>query len=446
MYFQRLNQTIVALASSEGSSIGIIRISGDEAISLALQLTGKRQFTPFKATLSVIFDKKKEPIDEAIVIAFPAPHSYTGEDVVELHVHGASLHAKKIVDYIISLGAYHARAGEFSYRSIINGKRTLTDVSVIDELISTESEMALSYQRKELVHHNISTLLEELEERWFNLRAVATALIDFPEDVDENIPPNTLKKVLDETKNAIKPIYENSLKLREYQGLRVVIAGRPNAGKSTLFNTLLKRKRAIVTEVAGTTRDFITETISLDNHMITLVDTAGIRESNDAIEKEGVTRATEQIKAAHIVLHLIDANLGWTEDNDKIQEGFNSDDTIYLLTKIDLLTSLPSLPYDAVPISLKTGAGVDKLIAQLSQLLNNRAPAANLPAMTSQWQLELFETLLSQLEFFDTTRNEDVGLFFYHIKNIHDTFLSLLGKEMRDDIHEKIFSSFCIGK
>lgn len=446
MYFQRLESTIIALATAVGSTIGIIRISGENAFSLIKTVTHKQEFSPFKASLTTLFDSQNEAIDHAIVITFPAPNSYTGEDVVEVHVHGAALHAQKIVDYFITLGAEHAVGGEFSYRSIINGKRNLSDVSAIDELISTTSELALSYQRKELIHRNISSLLESLEREWFDLRALATAIIDFPEDVDIEIPKEKLEELLTRTKNSLTPIYQNSLKLREYQGLRVVIAGRPNAGKSTLFNKLLQQERAIVTNIPGTTRDFITEKISLDDHTVTLIDTAGIRESHDHVEKEGVLRAKNQIKGAHIVLHLIDSNIGWTEDDEDIKTNFSSNNTIYLLTKADMVTQPPKIPFPAISTSFITNIGFEKLLTSFNSLLSKLSPSSSLPATTSHWHLKLFELLLSHLSHFDKNSYNDVGLFYYHIQNVHDTLLSLLGKDMRDDIHEEIFSSFCIGK
>ncbi len=447
MYLDRIEHTIVALATSEGSTIGIIRVSGKRAFFIAEQMTSRKQFAPFRATFTTLITSEGTPIDEAIVICFPAPRSYTGEDVVEFHVHGAGLHARSIVDMIVSYGVEPALPGEFSYRSIINGKRGLSDVSVIDELISTTDSTALFYQRKELLSRDVGKLLETLEEQWFHIRTLATAIIDFPEDIMEELPVQQLKSLLEKSKNQLYPILENSRKLSKYRGLNIVIAGKPNVGKSSLFNYFLRENRAIVTDVPGTTRDFITEQTTLFGDRITLIDTAGIRTTADSIEKEGIDLARRQIELADILIYVIDGNIGWTEDDDAIKQHLNHQTVLFAISKIDLIDHIPTVPVDtAIPISLKTGEGIENLSKKLYEAVAAHAPSKELPALTSRWYIRLLTSLVEQLNNFDDSLYEDVALFFHTVKDIHDTFLALLGKDIRDDIYDEIFSSFCIGK
>ena len=287
--------TIAAIATAHGiGSIAIIRLSGSDALAIATKLTKKENFSPRYATLTNIYDKNNELLDEAIVIYFKAPFSFTAEDVVEFQCHGGVVVAELVLQACLDAGARLAEPGEFSKRAFFNGRIDLSKAEAIAQLIEAKSEDSAKILARQ-VKGELKEFIEEVREEIISVLAYSEVTIDYaeedlPEDLIEQIQEklNTLKEKLQKTLQASKA------RAGLMQGFKVAIVGKPNVGKSSLLNALLHYERAIVSDIAGTTRDTIEEQVRIGSHLIRIVDTAGIREANDTIEQIGIKRSKKQ--------------------------------------------------------------------------------------------------------------------------------------------------------
>ena len=336
-----LDETIAAIATANGiGSIAIIRISGEKALEIAKKLSKKTDFTPRNATLTTIYDKENKLIDEAIVIYFKGPFSFTAEDVVEIQCHGGFIVAQSILKATLNAGARLADAGEFSKRAFFNGRIDLSEAEAIAQLIEAKSEDAakiLASQMKGALKHFIEDVRDEI----IHILAFSEVSIDYAEeDLPEDLV-SQIKAKLDELYKLLEKTLVAS-KSREglMQGFRVAIVGKPNVGKSSLLNALLNFNRAIVSDIAGTTRDTIEEQVKIGTHLIKIVDTAGIREASDEIEKIGIERSLEAIQESDIVVALFDASRKSDNEDTQIlkliKEYAKSKNVIFVKNKIDL--------------------------------------------------------------------------------------------------------------
>jgi tRNA modification GTPase len=293
------NETIVAVATPPGrGGVGIIRLSGSLSLEIAQKLSQKTHFPPRQAVYSALYDNQKEMLDDGIILYFKSPNSFTGEDVIELQCHGSPVVLDSLIMQCILLGARMAKPGEFSERAFLNDKMDLTQAEAVADLINASSETAARMAVKSL-QGEFSNKINQLNEKIIHLRLYIEATIDFSDEEIDFIAEGKVALLLDELLENLQLIRQQATQgalLRE--GLSVVIAGPPNAGKSTLINQLAKRDVAIVTDVPGTTRDVMREQILLDDLPIHIIDTAGLRESEDIVEKEGIRRAFDEIKRA----------------------------------------------------------------------------------------------------------------------------------------------------
>ncbi len=332
--------TIAAIATAHGvGSIAIVRVSGKNSYDIALKLSKKSSLKPRYATLSFLYSGK-DIIDESIIIYFKAPHSFTGEDIVEFQCHGGIAVANAILKEVVTLGARLANPGEFSKRAFLNGKIDLTKAEAIAKIIETKSEDAIKYLSKHL-RGDLKNFVEELRDKLVEILAFIEVNIDYAEedlplDLEENI-----KKRLSDIKKRLKEIVETS-KQNEglINGFSIAIIGKPNVGKSSLLNKLLNYQRAIISDIAGTTRDTIEEEIKIGSHLVRIVDTAGIREASDGIEKIGVKRSLEATKKADIVLGVFDLSKQFDLEDEKIlnilKENRDKKKIFVILNKKDL--------------------------------------------------------------------------------------------------------------
>lgn len=448
--------TIAAIATPPGrGGVGIVRISGPQTAEIAKILLGNLP-KPRHAEYAKFLDHNDETLDEGLAIYFPNPHSFTGEDVLELQGHGGPIILDCLLRRILQLGARLARPGEFSERAFLNDKLDLTQAEAIADLIDAASEQAARAAMRSL-QGEFSQQIHQLVEKLIYLRTYVEAAIDFAEEeidfLSDNKITDTLHEILQNITTIQATAQQGSL-LRE--GMNVVIAGRPNAGKSSLLNALSGRDSAIVTDIPGTTRDVLREMIQIDGLPLHIIDTAGLRDSTDQVEQEGVRRARAEIEKADRILLVIDS-LKNTDNNIQpiISEFFGNMSIANRLTvirnKIDLTKERAQIkdtnPFSIISLSAKTGTGIDALREHLKTCMGFNASStggfiarrrhldalerAHQSILHGKQQLEEYragELLAEELRIAQQALNEITGEF------------------TTDDLLGRIFSSFCIGK
>jgi len=368
------NDTISAIATANGiGSIAIIRLSGEKALDIAKKLSHKDNFSPRYATLTNIYNKENTLIDEAIVIYFKGPHSFTAEDVVEIQCHGGFIVAQSILKATLECGARLATAGEFSKRAFFNGRIDLSEAEAIAQLIEAKSEDAAKILAAQM-KGSLKEYIEKIRDEIIHILAYSEVSIDYAEeDLPEDLV-SQIKEKLDELKKSLNSTLLAS-KAREglMQGFRVAIVGKPNVGKSSLLNALLNYNRAIVSEIAGTTRDTIEEQVKIGTHLIRIVDTAGIREASDEIEKIGIQRSLEAIEQSDIVVALFDDSREVDSEDEQIISLIDSNaknkKVIYIKNKVDLESKFPDKKVN-FDLELNSKDNVDSLIEVLKNIMD----------------------------------------------------------------------------
>ena len=473
--------TIAAQATPAGrGGVGIIRISGKKANDIALQLIQQQKtFKPRFAHFRQFFDHNKEVIDEGLVLFFPGPNSFTGEDVIELQGHGGPVVINSLLKRVLNLGARMANPGEFSERAFLNDKLDLAQAEAIADLIDSASEQAARCAIRSL-NGAFSDHINVLVEQVINLRLYVEAAIDFPEEeidfLADGKVAGDLQSIIDQLDAVFKEANRGVL-LKE--GMKVVLAGRPNAGKSSLLNALAGRDTAIVTDIAGTTRDLLREHIHIDGMPLHIIDTAGLRESPDVIEKEGIRRAWTEIKEADRVLLLVDAadvqedaiKTLWPEffaelpDLSKviiIRNKIDKTDEKYGVStptplteeniKSDIvdksaLSTVLSTGFPTIRLSAKHGEGVDELREYLKNAMGYQS-AMEGGFTARQRHLEALKQARYYLDVGQTQlRDNGAGELLAEDLRMSQNHLSeITGEFTPDDLLGRIFSSFCIGK
>ena len=435
-------ETIAAVATPPGEgAIAMVRISGPDAKKILSHIFQSRAPHPKPRTASFgkILDGK-EMVDQVLVTTFEAPASFTGEDMAEISCHGGVLLAAKILELVLRHGARAAEPGEFSQRAFFNGKIDLTRAEAIMDIISARTPLALRAAAQQL-EGRLGTEILAVRNSALETVAHIEAFIDFPE---EGIDPATGRLLLEKIQAllartaALLSTADEGRILRE--GVRVAIAGKPNAGKSSLLNRLLGMDRAIVSEIPGTTRDTIEETACLRGILFRLTDTAGLRKTSDPVEREGVARTERALESAELVLHLFDAS------SEEIPSALRKNE-ILVANKSDL--PCPALPPHALPISCATGAGFDQLLDAMAEAagLRHLTSGQSLAAINSRHKA-LLESARTSLESAAALvqANEPPELAAIELRASLDFLGRIVGNADTEDILGEIFSRFCIGK
>ncbi|WP_265032783.1 tRNA uridine-5-carboxymethylaminomethyl(34) synthesis GTPase MnmE [Wolbachia endosymbiont (group A) of Sicus ferrugineus] len=438
------NETIFALSTVLGKSgVAVIRISGNYALKALNHFHIKKEIKPRFATLVDLYDDSNQLIDNGIIIYFPAPNSFTGENVIELQVHGSKAVIKIILEELSKIFVM-ARPGEFSLRAFLNGKFDLTQIEGIADLIDAETKM----QAKQAIKQ-ISGELERLYSNWrqrlITIQSKIEAYIDFPEDIWAE--KSELKKINNEVQSLVQLIQEhlndNRRGERLREGLHIVITGEPNVGKSTLFNFLAKRDIAIVSEYAGTTRDVLEAHIDIGGYPIILSDTAGIRESSDPIELEGISRAKKRSFEADLRIELFPF-----EQRYNINCNVVNSDTIYVLSKADDAINDRNIligGVDFLPISILKGIGTNKLISLIKKKAEEKfGHDRDTPVITRQRHRSHMQKALEHLQRFNIDNpieliSEDLRLAAFELG-------AVIGIINVEEILSSVFSNFCVGK
>jgi tRNA modification GTPase len=440
--------TIVAAATPPGTGgIGIVRISGPSAAAIALQLLGALP-PPRSASYRTFRNLAGDAIDRGIALYFPAPNSFTGEDVVELHGHGGPMPVAMIVDAAVEAGARIAAPGEFTQRAFLNDKLDLAQAEAVADLISSGSEQAARAALRSL-HGEFSAHVAAVASDVERLRLYVEAAIDFPEEEIDFLSDRQLLAAIEQTAAAFAELLAQTKVGRVLRdGYRVVIVGKPNAGKSSLMNRLSGADTAIVTEVAGTTRDVLREQINIDGLVVELIDTAGLRDDPDRIEAEGIRRARDALQSADAVLWIQDAS---TSPDNGIDERLPAHiPVIVVRNKIDLTGDAPGAEHGeprCVRLSATSGQGLDELRRQIGLLAGYKdlgeqtvtARRRHVDAMQRAWAH--FETGRSAL------REQRAGeMFAEELRLAHQALGEITGVTSSDDLLGRIFSEFCVGK
>lgn len=448
-----LNDTICALATAVGrSGIGIVRVSGPLAYAISLKILKKKNLATRKANLLNFHDDQGRVLDRGIALFFKGPNSFTGEDILELQAHGGPVLLDLLMRELLKLGARQAQPGEFSERAFLNGKIDLTQAEAIADMIDAASEQAVRSAGKSL-RGAFSKQIQELVEELINLRIFVEAAIDFPEEEIDFIANSDVSKRLLFLLEKLD-VLEDKAKIGNLlqEGMTVVIAGQPNAGKSSLLNCLAGKNTAIVTDVPGTTRDVLKEYIQIDGLPLHILDTAGLRETNDKIEQEGVRRAWQEIEKADGLLLVVDDNKGLTAaDEAIIARAQDKLPIIILLNKADQtggqvgLSQMNNLP--AIRVSAKKGSGMDLLSAKLKKLIGYTDAGEGI-FMARRRHLEALikakeHLLVGQKQLIECKAGE---LLAEDLRLAQNALSQITGEFKADDLLGKIFSDFCIGK
>lgn len=440
--------TIVAIATAQGrGGIGVVRISGSDSKALASAILGKLPAARF-AAYSNFTDKNGDVLDQGIAIYFPAPNSYTGEDVLELHGHGGTAVLQILLQRCIDLGARLAQPGEFTRRAFLNSKLDLAQAEAVADLIDANTaEAARSAMRS--LHGDFSKAIHGLVDKLIHLRMLVEAMLDFPEeqidDVDTQHRDDLLKDIQSSLQNTLNIAKQGSL-LRE--GAHIVIAGQPNVGKSSLLNCLAGDEVALVSDIPGTTRDVIRQAIQIKGVPLHIIDTAGLRESQDKVENMGIARAHQTMQRADLILLLLDASQGMTAQDENILKGLPADiPRLLVFNKVDLATNMPpGLPYPIpfVCVSAKTGRGIEDLHVKLLEAVGWRDYDGG-AFMARERHLRALMTALTHLAQAQAVLRHS-ELFAEELSLAQRALNEVTGEFTPDDLLGEIFSRFCIGK
>jgi tRNA modification GTPase len=456
--------TIVALATPNGrSGIGVIRLSGADSLAITKKLLGEKGegFIPRLARLTQLVDRDSdETIDESIVIYFKAPHSFTGEDIVEISCHGSPPVLRQVIDVCLRSGARLAEPGEFSLRALANGRMDLTEAEAIRDLIDAQT-VASARQAVRQLRGEFSHELQPIKDELLDVIVVLESALEFVEDDLPEVQAKVVYDKLIKIRDSIQQItstYKAGHLIRE--GLKVAIVGRPNVGKSSLFNALVGSDRAIVTDIAGTTRDQLHERLTIKDIPISLIDTAGLRETNDTVEIIGVERSRRVMADADLVIAMVDASEQATSEDHEILDSLTDLSHLVVFNKTDKISEnelrdqiaklhFPDLPKpQLVAISAKTGAGLDELKVAIVKPFMPDASLSSGFLVADARHYDLLNRASDEIEqslaALEAKASEEITLIGLH--NALRYLGQITGETTTEDMLTRIFSTFCIGK
>ena len=457
-----MSDTIAAIATGMGNSgIGIIRLSGDMAIEIADKI-----FVPKNDNKKISMMKsytaayghicyEGEMYDEAVALVMKAPHTYTTEDVVELDCHGGITVLKRILDLIIKLGARPAEGGEFTKRAFLGGRIDMSQAEAVMDLINSKNDYAAKASLKKLQGGLKNIITDMREKLLYNIAYIESALDD-PENYSLDEFPHKLKCVVENLLITVDNLVNSSSNGRLInEGIKTVIVGKPNAGKSSILNMLLGEDRAIVTDIEGTTRDTLEEYLNIDGISLNIVDTAGIRDTEDTVEKIGVDKAIDTINDADLILYIVDRSVPLSDNDHTIMDKLHGKKVITIINKndmdvvVDKLWITQNIDTKIVELSAKERTGRDELYNILKEMFFNNELSYNDEIYITSLRhknllLETKESLNKVLESIDLNMGED--FFTIDLMSAYASLGKIIGEELEDDLVNKIFSEFCMGK
>lgn len=459
------NDTIVAISTAMSpSGIGIIRLSGNQSISIVNQLfvmnhMDKSLLTVPSHTINyglIMDQEKKEVLDEVLVSVMRGPNSYTREDVVEINCHGGIINMQNILKKLLSYELRLAEPGEFTKRAFLNGRIDLSQAEAVMDIISSKTEMSLKSSMNQL-RKNLSDKIYEIKNLVLTMIAHIEASIDYPEydieDLSEIHLEQDIKKIEEKIINLLES-YDTGKIIKE--GIKTVIVGKPNVGKSSLLNVLLQEQRAIVTDIPGTTRDILEEYMNVHGIPMKIIDTAGIRHTDDFIEKIGVEKTKEMVQNSDLCLFMVDASQKLTDEDYSIINIIQNRKVIILVNKIDINQTLELnhlnelLPTSKIILcSMKNKEGIDLLEAEIRDLfLEGKVKYQDDVYITNVRHQNALQDAIKSIKCFQQAieQNMPVDLMAIDLRNVYDFIGQITGDTVKDDLIEQIFSQFCLGK
>ena len=457
-----MEDTIAAIATAMApSGIGIVRISGPEAVAVADRLyRGKKKEKKLADMKSHTIHygwivEQEQVLDEVLVMLMRGPHSYTGEDTVEIDCHGGVLAVKRVLEAVLHAGARIADPGEFTKRAFLNGRIDLSQAEAVMDVISAKSEYALQSSVSQL-QGSVRRAVKEIREKLLYEIAFIESALDDPEHISLDGYPEKLEGIVQEEKRKIEKLLKSADDGKMLQeGIKTVILGKPNAGKSSLLNLLVGEEKAIVTDIAGTTRDVLEEQISLGGISLRMLDTAGIRSTADKVEQIGVERAKEHAKNADLILYVVDASVPLDENDGQIMELLKGRKTILLLNKSDLETVISKEELTAridaplLNISAREETGLAELEALIKEMFFQGEISFNDEVyITNMRQKRALEEALESLKLVENSIAMGMPEDFFSIDlmNAYERLGSIIGEAVGEDLVNEIFSKFCTGK
>lgn len=453
-YYTISTDTIVAVATPPGvGGIAIVRLSGNKAISIANQLFSKpiQHLPSHTMHYGKFLDSFGYTIDTGLLCIMHSPNSYTGEDVIELHCHGNVLITENIVMRAIELGARLAQPGEFTFRAFKNGKMDLAQAESVQTLISAKSTLALEAAQMQLEGH-LSNHINAFKEEILEITAFIEAWIDYPEENLDSLTLQSIQSTITTIRNKIQHLVDRFNDGDQlFTGYRICLVGSPNVGKSSLMNTLLKKDRVIVTDIPGTTRDLIEEDFMLGSFYCKLIDTAGLRETDDTIEKAGIIKTKEILSTADLILFMLDASREVSEEERNILSKLPMSSTLIIWNKIDLVDSSiisPDMPEDIIPVSVMQRLHIDTLQKAIQKKLQKNLPAKDEIIITKKRHMLALKKVVGALDLVQKglATNQSPELIASDLRESLEHLNTFSGGNVSEEILESIFSTFCVGK
>lgn len=448
------NSTIAAIATPPGEGgVAIIRISGNEALDIAEKIYSGpvKKYLTHTAHYGKIYNEKREVVDDVLLLVMLGKKSYTGEDTVEIHCHGGSLVTRRVMEVVLKAGARPAQPGEFTYRAFLNGKLDLAQAEAVQELISAKNEHALQAAEGQL-RGSLSDKIRGFQEGLTETAAILEAWIDFPE---EGLEFATLEEICESIEKVVQPMH----RLREtfhdgkilHDGITMCLVGAPNVGKSSLMNALLDKERAIVSPVAGTTRDILEDHLRINGLNFRLMDTAGIRKADEEIEMEGIRRTQKAMEEADLILLVLDGSRSLTEEDWQLIDNVPQRKTIAIWNKNDLpKRELNSLPFPhQISLSALHKQGIDELHVKIDAVIWEKgAPPKDEILITSLRHKEALSNAIEACKGVQKGLNEGISPEFLsqNMRHALQELGKVIGTNITEDILSAIFSRFCIGK
>lgn len=450
-----MTDTICAIATSVGTSaINIIKISGKESISIVNKIFTKDLLKAKTHTITFGYIKdKEEKVDEVLVSVFLEPNTYTGENVVEINTHGGLAVTNKILEMLLEQGCRLAEPGEFLKRAFLNGKRDLLEAESISDLINAKTEASRKMSMNG-VTGELSRIIKNLRNKLLTIIANIEVNIDYPEYEDAIVYTNELLKTnIIEIKNELKKIVDESEKGSIIKnGINIGIVGKPNVGKSSLLNRLINEDKAIVTDVEGTTRDIVEGKIVINGIEINLIDTAGIRQTSNVVEKIGVEKSKSILETSDLLLAIFDGSKPLTKDDLDILKEIENKKSIIIINKEDLPMKIEKEKfsrYKTLQISIKENKGINNIIEEIKSLFNlNELETQDFTYLSNARQINLIKICLSLSEEINkqNEKNTPVDLIQIDIQRLWEKLGELTGESYKDELLDEIFSKFCLGK